>query len=415
MTIRERRYASGEVGLQVDISGVDASGRPFRRRLQVPAQVPKSQAPRWAEEQRRRLERGENPTTRRAALKARREAEEAAAERARIEAAAAVTVAQVAPWFVAEARAARLSPTTIALRERLVRDYIVARIGDRQVRHLGAADVDAISEALADCSVEFVRVVLRNLRGLIEAARRRGVVCPLTEIRAPKRPKRATPRAYDPAAYERIVAAARELSPQHLAVVLLTGEGGLRRSEVLGLQVHDARLAAATGALRVERIRLRLDGAQLVKPPKSGKARTVPLTTRVREVLGALADERGGSGPTAWLFVQLAHAEAATESTIEAMVAAAQRRAGFDKVGPHALRHTAATHLLASGADLRSVQEIMGHASIETTAAYLHALPDQLAAAPSRLESFRAGASVTSVALAPRPRAKGRAKRNDPA
>lgn len=405
ISIRERRYPSGEVRLQADISGVTASGAAFRKRLQVPRHIiGKANVRRWAEEQRRRLERGEAPASRRAALAAAR-AEEARAEAERQ---AAATVAQACAWYVLDGEADRLAPTTLALRRRLCADHIAPAIGDRPVRDLGDGDVQVLKLRLASASVGFLGIVLRALRGALAAAQRRGISSSVT-IRLPRAAPNSAPKAYDGPTFERLVAAAKEISPQHLAGILLAGEAGLRRGEMLGLKVADA--LAAGQVLRIERERVRAESEEIVKAPKGNRARLVPLSPRTATAIRALAADRD---PDEWLLRGVEDPGApATEATIRALVAAVQRRAGLPVTGPHALRHTSASALLTAGVDLRTVQEVLGHARITTTAIYLHADPATVARAGERVQAWRETASGTSAAPPPRAKSRGRVKRND--
>jgi integrase/recombinase XerD len=136
---------------------------------------------------------------------------------------------------------------------------------------------------------------------------------------------------------------------------------GCRVSEVANLKMED----------------LYLDSAFCKCFGKGGKQRIVPLGKSALNALRAyLADQRPRLvrlAPDApWLFVSRG-GKGLTREMIWILVRSYARRAGLTgKVSPHTLRHSFATHLLAGGADLRSVQELLGHANIQTTQQYTH-------------------------------------------
>jgi integrase/recombinase XerC len=149
-------------------------------------------------------------------------------------------------------------------------------------------------------------------------------------------------------------------------VIELLYAAGVRVSELTGLDVDD-----------VDRHRrvLRVLG-------KGDKQRTVPYGLPADQALEAwltrgrpaLADE--SSGPALLLGVRGRRIDPRTVRTIVHRYAAAVP--GAPDLGPHGLRHSAATHLLEGGADLRTVQEVLGHASLATTQIYTHVSVERL-------------------------------------
>ncbi|MCV2396096.1 tyrosine recombinase [Actinotalea sp. M2MS4P-6] len=151
------------------------------------------------------------------------------------------------------------------------------------------------------------------------------------------------------------------------AVLELLYATGARVGEVVGLDVDDVDL---------DRRLVRVMG-------KGAKERMVPFGAPAAHAVSAwLTSGRprmvvDGSGPAMFLGVRGGRVD---QRQVRSAVHAAAARAGVDDVAPHALRHTAATHLLAGGSDLRSVQELLGHASLATTQRYTHVSADRLRA-----------------------------------
>jgi integrase/recombinase XerD len=145
----------------------------------------------------------------------------------------------------------------------------------------------------------------------------------------------------------------------------------------------------ATGMRISELVTLPLAAAQrdprfLVISGKGGKERIVPLSEPSRLALTAYLSCRDrclpASRPSRWLFPSRGRAGHLTRQRSGQLLKELAIRAGLDpnRLSPHVLRHAFASHLLDHGADLRSVQQMLGHADIATTQIYTHVLSDRL-------------------------------------
>ncbi|MDR0626314.1 MAG: site-specific tyrosine recombinase XerD [Bifidobacteriaceae bacterium] len=149
---------------------------------------------------------------------------------------------------------------------------------------------------------------------------------------------------------------------------------GARVSEALGLDVDDLGALDASGS-GGDQLFLRVRG-------KGDKERIIPVGAYARAALDAYLVrerparvQRGGGTPA--LFVGARGRRLSRQAAFE-LVRAAGQAVGQPGVTPHTLRHSFATHLLQGGADLRVVQELLGHASLTTTQIYTKVTPDHL-------------------------------------
>lgn len=140
----------------------------------------------------------------------------------------------------------------------------------------------------------------------------------------------------------------------------------MRKSEIIGLDLSDLHEFVADG-VQVETVKLR---------GKGGKERIAPLgsfassairdyLTRTRPLLA-----QGSSATTSALFLNQRGSRLSRQSAWKFVVEAAESVGIAQKVSPHVFRHSFATHLLDGGADIRVVQELLGHASVTTTQIY---------------------------------------------
>lgn len=197
---------------------------------------------------------------------------------------------------------------------------------------------------------------------------------PTAPVAAPRRAK-GLPKILSVAEVDRLLATARErvevsresrpearAAARMLCLLELLYATGLRVSELIALP----RSAAATR----ERY--------LVVKGKGGRERLVPLTDLARDAMRAHVLHLPAEG--AWLFPAESESGHLTRQAFARDLKLAAAAAGLrpDRVSPHVLRHAFASHLLQNGADLRIVQELLGHADISTTQIYTHVLDERL-------------------------------------
>jgi len=274
------------------------------------------------------------------------------------------------------------SPNTLAAYRRDLED-LSARLARRggSLADADADDVAACVQALARAGLaattqarklSAARQFFRFLR-----AEGRRADDPTETIDPPGR-GRPLPKVMSEAEVDALLAAARaDETPAGLrmrALVEILYAAGLRVSELVSLP-----LAAAS---RRERC--------LIVRGKGGKERLAPLNAEALEAIAAWRAAREATLPPKgsaararaerYLFPSRGRSGHLTRERFAQSLKALARSAGLDpeKVSPHVLRHAFASHLLARGADLRSVQTLLGHADISTTQIYTHLLEERL-------------------------------------
>jgi integrase/recombinase XerD len=244
---------------------------------------------------------------------------------------------------------------------------------------------------LASASAERIEAYVAGLakRGLAPATSRRRISAlkqffrflmqeniraddPTARLDAPKR-GRSLPKTLTSAEIERLIDAAD--SPRDRALIELLYGAGLRVSELVSLPLRAAP---------------KPDQNHMIVEGKGGKERMVVLGAPARAALALHLAAREARLPkleakrekaARWLFPSSSAADGKlSRRRVGQMLEAAAAKAGIDpaRVSPHVLRHAFATHLVEGGADLRTVQTLLGHADIATTQIYTHVAEGRL-------------------------------------
>ncbi|WP_037077884.1 site-specific tyrosine recombinase XerD [Pseudonocardia spinosispora] len=259
----------------------------------------------------------------------------------------------------------------------------------RYVEYLGRIGVSELAEVTEAMVAEFLAVLregdedhpplatssaartLVTVRGLHRFAVRDGLLTSdvAHEVHPPTPPRRL-PKALPLAQVERLLEACgldEPLSLRDRALLELLYSTGARISEAIGLDLDDVDLQSRAALLS----------------GKGGKQRMVPIgrpavaaleAYRVRSRPGLASKGRG----TPALFLNARGGRLSRQSAWQVLRTAAERAGVTEPVSPHTLRHSFATHLIEGGADVRVVQELLGHASVTTTQIYTLVTVDSL-------------------------------------
>ncbi len=206
---------------------------------------------------------------------------------------------------------------------------------------------------------------LSAVRSLFDWAEQEGMVAhnAASGVPLPKLPKRL-PRAVPEEERARLLTMEGGLpddpwQARDLALVAVLYGCGLRVSEAVGLDLHDLDLSRDGQSLRV-------------RAGKGNKQRQVPIPAGAVTVLRHYLARRPLLPTQPALFVNRRGGRISTRSVQRILKALALNKGGDGAISPHRLRHAFATDLLAGGADLRAIQELLGHQSLATTERYTH-------------------------------------------
>ena len=224
---------------------------------------------------------------------------------------------------------------------------------------------------LSESSIARAVVALRNFHQFV--SKESGVADPTIEVEVPKIPKRLPKALSITEVTSLIESCANEGSGiRDRAIIELLYASGARVSELIKLDIDDV---AEVSLAEKKTMTIKVRG-------KGGKERFIPVGSfaqaalsqylvRIRPILLTHSRERA-------LFLNSHGGRLTRQSAWNIVVEAAERSGLAGKVSPHSLRHSFATHLLDGGADVRVVQELLGHASVTTTQIYTLITIDKL-------------------------------------
>ncbi len=259
---------------------------------------------------------------------------------------------------------------------------MIGLLGDQEITAWSRVDREHLRACLTSLhrrglSPRTIARTITTLRGLYRFLLDEGLASsdPTAWLESPRSALRL-PRSLSPGDVERLLTHSRDTAPRHLrdeAMIELLYATGLRVSELVSLSLRD----------------VNLEVGYVMPLGKGAKVRIVPIGDASREKLTRyLNGPRGvllAGRHSSHVFISN-RGKAMTRQRFWQILREYARAAGVTaKFSPHTLRHSFATHLLTRGADLRSVQAMLGHAQITTTQIYTHVARERLKALHEKL------------------------------
>ncbi|MBM3782525.1 MAG: site-specific integrase [Acidobacteria bacterium] len=285
------------------------------------------------------------------------------------------TLKEFAPQFLSlHANANRQKPSSIASKETILRVHLVPVLGNQRLDAITSAQVQQLKLHLKHKARKTVNNVLNVLSVLLKAAVELGVLeqLPCTIRLLPTVRKEAA--FHDAASYERLLQAARDHDWRTHLVVLLGGKAGLRVGEIVALAWKEVDWERGVIHVRAS------DWKGQLTSPKHGACRTVAISDHVAATLRQYRHLRSER------VVCREDGRPLTRQGAWSLVRAAARQAQVP-TGVHILRHTFCSLLAMKGANMRTVQELVGHRDLALTQRYTHVTREALQATVRLLDS----------------------------
>ena len=338
--IKLRPWKGTKNEFEVDVIVSDPNGTTLRRRVKAPV-TGRSAAERWARSLEQEL------------------LGQLLAPKPEPERPPPPTFEEFAVSFLDMCRGNRLAINTLMNYEAHLRLYLVPVLGRRRLDAVKPSDITAIKASLASKARGTMTEVLKTLRRVFSVAiAQELIVHEPVRLDIPARLHKS-PVAYDEVDQQALLAAARELGPMYVAMVLLGMDGGLRRGEILGLQWSDLSLARASMTVRHNIVRGKLG------VPKGRTEEEVGLTRRLADALAAIKHQRG---PFVFSTDDGGHYK---EHDIKRWMQRLVREAKLTWLGTHVLRKTCGTRIADGGGGVAAVASHLRHKSLQTASRYI--------------------------------------------